>query len=89
MSITAEEAIELIREKRTKDANRLIHDFKDAGIQVLNGMYGPYISKDKKNYKIPKGTDAQALSLDECLQIIEATPITKAPKKAARAKKRG
>jgi DNA topoisomerase I len=89
MSITAEEAIELIRDKRTKDANRLIHDFKEAGIQVLNGMYGPYISKDKKNYKIPKGTDAQALSLDECLQIIEATPVTKAAKKPSRTKKRG
>ncbi|MFN3528948.1 MAG: type I DNA topoisomerase [Bacteroidia bacterium] len=89
MSITAEEAIELIRDKRTKDANRLIHDFKEAGIQVLNGMYGPYISRDKKNYKIPKGTDAQALSLDECLQIIEATPVTKAAKKPPRTKKRG
>lgn len=89
MSITAEEAIELIGEKRTKDANRLLHDFKEAGIQVLNGIYGPYICKDKKNYKIPKATDAQALSLDECLRIIEDTPLTKSPKKAVRAKKRG
>lgn len=90
LAVTTEEAIELILEKRTKEANRIIHDFQASGIQVLNGMYGPYIAKDKKNYKIPKGTDAHALSEDECLQIIATSPEPKAgAKKAVRAKKRG
>ncbi len=81
MTVTEEEAITLILEKREKDANRLIHDFSDAGIQVLNGMYGPYIAKGKSNYKIPKGTDAKSLTLDECLHIIETAPEPKAAKK--------
>jgi DNA topoisomerase-1 len=90
LAVTTEEAIELILEKRTKEANRIIHDFQSSGIQVLNGMYGPYIAKDKKNYKIPKGTDAHALSEDECLQIIATSPEPKAgAKKVVRAKKRG
>lgn len=90
LAVTTEEAIELILEKRTKEANRIIHDFQSSGIQVLNGMYGPYIAKEKKNYKIPKGTDAHALTEDECEQIIATSPEPKAgAKKAVRAKKRG
>ncbi len=81
LAITAEDAIVLILEKREKEANRIIHNFEEAGIQVLNGMYGPYIAKGKTNYKIPKGTDAKTLSLDECIQIIETAPEPKAAKK--------
>ena len=42
--ITHERALEVIRDKEIADANRLILDFPDAGIQVLNGRYGPYIT---------------------------------------------
>lgn len=83
MTITAEEAVVLIEEKRQKDANKLIHDFPDLGIQVLNGMYGPYIAKGKVNYKIPKGTDAAALTRDEVLQLIENAPDPKTTKKSS------
>jgi DNA topoisomerase-1 len=50
-------------------------------------MYGPYITQNKKNYKIPKGTDAQGLTLEACLEIIANTP--ESTKKSPRAKKRG
>ena len=40
-TVTPERALEVIREKEIADANRLILDFPDAGIQVLNGRYGP------------------------------------------------
>jgi DNA topoisomerase-1 len=53
-TITPERALELIAEKKIADANRLIRDFPDAGIQVLNGRYGPYITNKLKNAKIPK-----------------------------------
>jgi DNA topoisomerase I len=39
--ITLERALEVIREKEIADANRLILDFPNVGIQVLNGRYGP------------------------------------------------
>lgn len=90
MTVTDEEAIVLIQEKREKDANRLISDFPDAGIQVLNGMYGPYIAKGKVNYKIPKGTEAKSLSLDEILHIIETAPEPKPARKGGfKARKKG
>ena len=48
-------ALELIRAKEELDANRIILDFADAGIQVLNGRYGPYITDRVKNAKMPEG----------------------------------
>ena len=49
-------ALELIKAKEELDANRIILDFPDAGIQVLNGRYGPYITDRVKNAKIPEGS---------------------------------
>ena len=52
----------MIREKEIADANRLILDFPDAGIQVLNGRYGPYITDKARNAKIPKDRDPKSLT---------------------------
>jgi DNA topoisomerase-1 len=38
-------------------------------VQVLNGRWGPYLVIEKNNYKIPKGTDAASLTLQDCLDI--------------------
>jgi len=67
-------ALELIRAKEELDANRIIIDFPDAGIQVLNGRYGPYITDRVKNAKIPKDRDPKTLTLDECKELIAAAP---------------
>ncbi len=67
-------ALELIRAKEVLDANRIILDFPDAGIQVLNGRYGPYITDRAKNAKIPKDRDPKTLTLDECKELIAAAP---------------
>jgi DNA topoisomerase-1 len=68
-------AIEIIREKREAEKQKVIKEFDD--ILVLNGRYGPYISKDKKNYRLPKGCDPQKLTKEECLDIIEKADKTK------------
>ena len=77
--ISLEEAIELIEAKRESDANKQILIFEDAGIEVLNGRWGPYIKKGKDNYKIPKDKNAALLTLDDCLALIQAQ--VDAPKK--------
>jgi DNA topoisomerase-1 len=56
-------ALELIEEKKIVDANRIIRDFEDDGIQVLNGRYGPYITDKSKNARVPKDRDPKLLSL--------------------------
>lgn len=82
-TIGAERAIELIEEKREKDRNKFIKTFDDEpDLQVLNGRWGPYIAYQKKNYKIPKGTEAKELSKEDCMKIIEeAGKTTKTTKK--------
>ncbi|HKQ16097.1 MAG TPA: type I DNA topoisomerase, partial [Steroidobacteraceae bacterium] len=67
-------ALELIKAKEELDANRIILDFPDAGIQVLNGRYGPYITDRVKNAKIPKDREPKKLTLDECKELLAAAP---------------
>lgn len=91
MQIGMDRAVELILEKRETEANRLIKEFpENKDVQLLNGRYGPYLKIGKDNYKLPKGTEAAALTLEECLAI--AADPANAPKKggarrAAAAKK--
>jgi DNA topoisomerase-1 len=73
--ITPERALEVIKEKEIADANRLILDFPDAKIQVLNGRYGPYITDKERNAKIPKDKDPKSLTLEECQALLAAAPV--------------
>jgi len=73
-TVTLERAREVIRLKKEADANRLIQDFPEDGIQVLNGRYGPYITDKKKNAKIPKDRDPKSLTLEECRALLAAAP---------------
>src|SRR5437764_1054213 len=73
-TVTLERALEVIRLKKEADANRIIQDFAEAGIQVLNGRYGPYITDKKKNAKIPKDRDPKLLTLEECRALLAAAP---------------
>ena len=67
-------ALEVIELKKIEDANRLIQDFEDDGIQVLNGRYGPYITDKAKNARVPKDRDPKTLTLEECKELLAAAP---------------
>ena len=69
-TITLETAIERINEKREIEKNRKIQEFEN-GAQILNGRFGPYITFNKVNYKIPKGKEADKLTFEETMAIIE------------------
>jgi DNA topoisomerase-1 len=85
-------ALELIEEKKIADANRIIQDFEDDGIQVLNGRYGPYITDKTKNARVPKDREPKSLTLEECKELLAAAPVRgkrgkkKVAKKAAKKK---
>lgn len=82
LEITLEEATQLILNKREADIKKVIKTFEeDPELQVLNGRFGPYITKDKVNYKIAKKLDAATLSYEDCLEIIASQP--KEAKKSA------
>lgn len=91
-SITLDEAVNLIKNKREADSNKEVKVFaEDPDIKILNGRYGVYISYKKSNYKIPKTvSDPAGLTLDEVREIIqnqENSPKRTAPRRVARAKK--
>ncbi|HWZ62244.1 MAG TPA: DNA topoisomerase I [Steroidobacteraceae bacterium] len=73
-TVSHERALEVIRLKQEADAARLILDFADAGIQVLNGRYGPYVTDKKKNAKVPKDREPKSLTLEECHALLAAAP---------------
>ena len=74
-TVTFERALELIAEKKIEDANRIIQDFEEQGIQVLNGRYGPYVTNKEKNARVPKDTDPKTLSLEQCIEMLEKAPV--------------
>ena len=77
-----ERAVELIEAKREKDRQALIRTFdEEPELRILNGRWGPYISYKKKNYKIPKNTEAEKLELADCMKIIEEGPKPKKGRK--------
>src|SRR3989344_4793864 len=73
LKITPEEAQKLYKEKLDKEAARHIQTFK-SGLQVLNGMYGPYVTDGKKNAKIPKETDPAKLTEAEAKKLLAEAP---------------
>jgi DNA topoisomerase-1 len=78
LTVTIERAIEIIEEKRKKEHQKTIKTFTgDVSIKILNGRYGPYISYNKRNYKIPKGSNPAELTLEDCTKIIKETEPSK------------
>jgi DNA topoisomerase-1 len=73
--IAPDRALEVIREKEIADKNRLILDFPEDKIQVLNGRFGPYITDKERNAKIPKDRDPKTLTLEECRSMLAAAPV--------------
>jgi len=70
-TVTLDEAVEIIEKKRKADKEKIIKTFEeDPDLQILKGRWGPYIKYKKKNFKIPKGTDAENLSYEDCKKII-------------------
>ena len=87
MAITLDEAIALIQEKRRAEAEKHLKFFlEDPKLEVMNGLYGPYLSYDGKNYRLPKTMHDKAkdLTYEECLKVIEDFEALKNESKGAK-----
>ena len=72
LTVTYEEAVELIEAKRKLEAEKVIKTFEeDAELQVLNGRFGPYIAYKGANYKLSKNVVPSELTQQECYAIIK------------------
>jgi DNA topoisomerase-1 len=77
-ALTEAQAIELIKQKIDKEANRYIQHWPEESISIENGRWGPFIRFKKENLKLPlvdgaKMTAEQAasLSLADVKAIVE------------------
>ncbi|NLZ95901.1 MAG: type I DNA topoisomerase [Bacteroidales bacterium] len=72
--VKEDEAIKVIEDKRKKDKEKIIQTFEEEpGLIVQHGRYGPYISFEKRNYKIPKSVKPEELTLEDVRKIINET----------------
>ena len=84
-TVEKETALILVAEKKEKDANRLILDFEEEGIQVLNGRYGPYVTDGEKNARVPKDIEEpKTLSLADCIELLKNAKPPRGKKKVAK-----
>lgn len=86
MTVTLDTAIKLIEDKRKQERERHIKLFEqDDKMELLKGRYGPYVAYDGKNYRIDKKLHERALagdlSFEECMEIVNTAPKTKARRK--------
>jgi DNA topoisomerase-1 len=93
-------AVDILAEKKARGLNRPKPGaLKDLGphpdgggnIQVMAGRYGAYVKYGKVNATLPKGTDPQAITLDEALALIAAragrvSTVSKSKKPATKKK---
>jgi DNA topoisomerase-1 len=90
-------AVTLLAEKRAGKGNRFGRAavktvLKDLGehpggggkIQVLDGKYGPYVSHDKVNATVPKGTNPETLTVDDAIRLLQERIAKGGGKKPAR-----
>jgi len=76
-TIDRDRALELVAEKKEFERNRTIQDFREEGIRVLKGRYGPYVTDGKKNAKVPKDREPESLTREECQELIANAPAKK------------
>ena len=67
--VTLARALEIAAAEEDRKAKNVIRDFGD--FQVLDGRYGPYIRKEGKNYRIPKGMDAATLDRETLEKLMQ------------------
>ena len=66
--LTVDDALKHINEAENKN---VIKKFpQDENLKVMNGKFGPYIAKGRENFKISKEKTPEALTFEECLEIM-------------------
>ena len=73
MTIGFDEALGLLQEKQQAESKRHLKTFDgEPDLEILSGRYGPYITYNGANYRIPKNLHERAaeLTVDECMTLI-------------------
>ena len=88
--IGLERCIEIIEEKRKSEEKKakqkemfplLIGQYEGAEICSNDGKYGPYLTYQGENFKLPKDADPMKVTIDEAIEIIKNASKTKKNRK--------
>jgi DNA topoisomerase-1 len=81
-AISLDAAVELLRQPKRSRARRTAtktvlrelgaHPQGGAAVKLFEGRYGPYVSDGTTNASVPKGTDPNALSLADAIELLKA-----------------
>lgn len=74
LSVTLDEAIAIIEDRRKSEADRHIKKFaEEPDLEIVRGRFGPYIVYKEQNYRLPKAYQERAaeLTLAECMEVIK------------------
>ena len=85
--VTRERCIELYEAKQAALEAATLQHWPEHEIRVVKGRFGPYVGQGKLRARVPKGTDAEALTLEECQALLEAEKQKKPAAKKGAAKK--
>ena len=80
LTVGMERALELLAKKEGKSkAIRTIGNHPESGepLEILEGRYGPYIKYQKINASLPKGTEIEAVTMEQALELIAAKAAAK------------
>jgi len=69
-TISAERAIELIRQKRAETAGEALGEFEGLPVTTGKGKFGPYVKHADKYVSLPKGENAATLTLERAIELI-------------------
>ena len=82
LDVESDQAIEIIKEKRQKDIEKIIRVFdENPEAKIENGRWGPFVRFGKQNLKIPKGTEVANITYEDVLKWAEADSKPAATKK--------
>ena len=73
-NLTADEIEELIENKKTKEKEKIIHNWEDEKISIEKGRWGKfYLVKGKKRILLDKNLDVQSMDIDQAKNIYSAS----------------
>ena len=72
--VTLAQALELIAAHKQMLKDRIIKVFKDEGIEILKGRYGPFVTDGKRNASVPKDVEPESLELADCQKLLDEAP---------------
>jgi DNA topoisomerase-1 len=80
-TVTVDEAVRLFKQPKAKGRRRSApavmreigtHPDNDQPVQLKSGRFGPYVTDGQVNASLPKGTDPDAVDLEQAVELIAA-----------------